>query len=344
MRSLFVHMFLIGVCAACAAPNKLLAESSATVTQRIPLGRRVYYHAHAISPDGKLLAVACGAYCQPGEVQLFSLSNGKRLATLTGHREQINCLAFTRDSRILISGGKENRCLIWRMADYKRSGLLKGAESLGMVLSISADGNTVATLDEGNRIAVWNLARQARLTTLKGHTDGAIRLAYFPDDPRLVVASNDGTLRLWEMLRYKATIVVSKAHKDTINDMAIKPGGSLIATCGNDGVVKVWDIGPIRKSSGVASLRRGYDDPERRGEIDEPLSLAFSPDGTRLATGYRSGKIVFYNTTVPEYSAVETITGHESDVTAIAFSPDGQVMVSGSYLDTSIVLWRIRSN
>jgi WD40 repeat protein len=56
--------------------------------------------------------------------------------------------------------------------------------------------------------------------------------------------------------------------------------------------------------------------------------LAFSPDGTRFASGGTDGEVYVYDSETGELSAF--LEGHDSDVSAIAFSPSGRHIVTGS--------------
>ncbi|MBF2049367.1 MAG: NB-ARC domain-containing protein [Leptolyngbya sp. IPPAS B-1204] len=74
---------------------------------------------------------------------------------------------------------------------------------------------------------------------------------------------------------------------------------------------------------------------EKLGSI---LSLAFSPDGKRLATGDTDNQIRIWNLVTGEQIA--TWQGHEDWVRSVAFSPDGQTLASGSE-DKTIRLWNV---
>lgn len=65
------------------------------------------------------------------------------------------------------------------------------------------------------------------------------------------------------------------------------------------------------------------------------FDIAYSPDGERLAIAHAGG-IRIYNTT--GYRQTVFLTGHEGDVTSVAFSPDGGTLASGSR-DNTVRLW-----
>jgi WD40 repeat protein len=68
-----------------------------------------YYFSPAISHDGSLVA----AGDSKGAIHLWSLSSGKEIRRLKGHRGQIESLAFSHDGKLLASGGSDTTALIW---------------------------------------------------------------------------------------------------------------------------------------------------------------------------------------------------------------------------------------
>ncbi len=71
-------------------------------------------------------------------------------------------------------------------------------------------------------------------------------------------------------------------------------------------------------------------------------SIAFSPNGTKLAAGSWDGNIYLWNQE-QSYSEFKPLAGHEEGINAIAFSPDGQWLASGSR-DQTVRLWDLRQN
>jgi len=88
---------------------------------------------------------------------------------------------------------------------------------------------------------------------------------------------------------------------------------------------------------------------ERRlpGEVEDLVSLAFSPDGRLLATGTdgavnKDGTRLIILWDVNTGTKLATLEGHRASVTGLAFSPDGRTLVSVS-LDGFIIIWDVET-
>ena len=66
------------------------------------------------------------------------------------------------------------------------------------------------------------------------------------------------------------------------------------------------------------------------------LSVAFSPDGTKIVSGSRDNTVRVWDAVTSTLS--NTLEGHFDRVTSVAFSPDGTKIVSGSR-DTTVRVW-----
>lgn len=183
-----------------------------------------------------------------------------------------------------------------------------------MALSFSPDGTRLAAGGE-NRIWVYDTASGAQFAMLSGYTERMRALAFAPDNTRLASGSEDNTLRLWDTAAAQEVLTLA-GDSNLVN---------ALAAASPDGVpLPAWNPTTERILAGST---------EAPGRI---RSLAFSPDGTTLASGSTDGKVRFWDA---ESGALRsTFAAHDGLVLALAFSPSGAVLASGGS-DTLVRLW-----
>ena len=228
----------------------------------------------------------------------------------------------------------------------------------GICATVSADGRRAAVggpMYPG--IFVFDLATGRQLAAI---TDprAVIGLALSPDGERIVSASFDGVLKIWDVSRAIETHSF-KAFLDPVWGIAFSPDGRSLAAGGNNRVVKIWDTvswAPLEELSGHTSTIRcvafsndgrrlisgGEDDlalvwPPKvtrlpnemprllRGPawLDRTPGIAFSPD-SRLFTGSAAdGQVKVWRT-----DTIECLATFPTDARTVAFSPDGKTVLS----------------
>src|SRR5260221_12450203 len=78
------------------------------------------------------------------------------------------------------------------------------------------------------------------LFRLEGHTDVVGIGIWSADDSRLVTASLDGTLRVWDPATGKQIQMMD--HHSSVWCAALSPDGSRVASSGGDGIMRIWDV------------------------------------------------------------------------------------------------------
>jgi WD40 repeat protein len=131
-------------------------------------------------------------------------------------------------------------------------------------------------------------------------------------------------------------------HMAKVRGLAITPDGKQVVSASQDKTVRVWDIDTgktVRMIRGEAAL----------GQWGTIYTMALSPDGRRLAIGgYLHGSDTRLASAVRLYDfasgKLETLLkGHDDVIWALAFSPDGKWLISGSFDKTAIV-WDVTSH
>jgi hypothetical protein len=108
--------------------------------------------ATAVSPDGKLLAVAL----PDTSIRLLSLADGQQQKSLAGHTAPVTALQFSADNARLFSASKDKTVRAWTVADGTQADLLETPAEV-LCLTFNADGKLLLTGHQDNLIRSWNV-------------------------------------------------------------------------------------------------------------------------------------------------------------------------------------------
>ncbi|MDZ7953824.1 serine/threonine-protein kinase [Nostoc sp. DedQUE09] len=204
-------------------------------------------------------------------------------------------------------------------------------------LAISPDGYTLASASDDKNIKLWDLNTKKVLASLSGHSQAVKSVSFSPDGKILATASNDKTIKLWqvETLEEICTIL---GHAQAVKSVAFSPDGQILASGSWDKTIKLWDVNTGKEICTLA------------GHQLKVNSVAFSPQGQLLASASYDRTIRLWQIegsqreiqNRPCYSLLSTLSGHAWAVLTVAFSPDGQILATGSD-DNTIKLWEVNT-
>lgn len=292
-------------------------------------GHRDGFRSVAFSPDGTTLA-SSGSANSDRTIMLWEVATGLQTGLLDGHKTTVGSVAFSPDGKTLASGSGDRTIKLWEVATGANSATLEENEWISAV-AFSPDGATLAS-GSGGTVKLWDVAARTITLTLGGHRGGVGAVAFSPDGNTL--ASSAGYhVKLWDV----ATGTLSATLETTPEGewagprpIAFSPDGRILAFYGywrgkGRRAVRLWDVG----SRQPTAILEG-------GHTNQVTSLAFSPDGTFLASGSWDQTLRLWDLGTRSTTAV--FDGHTHDVLSVAFSPDGTILASASR-DGTVLLW-----
>jgi len=186
--------------------------------------------------------------------------------------------------------------------------------------AFSPDGTRIVTTSSDQTARVWDVASGKALAVLRGH-DGVVESAAFSaDNMRIATVSRDRTVRVWDIVSGETLAVLRGDNWGPA--VAISPDGRRVAATSKESspnhyahTVNIWDVA---SGTVVAVLRWDV-----HGAV---WSVAFNPDGTRVATLASNGAARLWDAN--DGTELMTLRGHDVWSNSIAFSPNGRRVVT----------------
>jgi len=147
---------------------------------------------------------------------------------------------------------------------------------------------------------------------LSGHRSPLTTLSFSPKGDTLASASQDRTVRLWD-LASKEEIAVLEGHKGVVSAISFSPDASMLASASRDRTIRLWSL---PDASCTAILE---------GHKDWVTSLTFC-DSRALASGDRMGKIAFWS--LPDAELISMEESRAGSDVGLAILPDRRYLVS----------------
>jgi WD40 repeat protein/serine/threonine protein kinase len=219
----------------------------------------------AYSPDGKLLAAGGDRV-----VHVWDTATGVEKYRLTGHARSLTGLAFSGDSRRLVSatGGlawepalsddnplklkgddpkAPSDVKVWDMDTGKELFTRQWPNRPTSGLALSADGRTVAVCEAANVVRLYDVAKNKEMLALRGHTNTIQGVAFSPDGGRLVTSGWDRTIKLWDAKTGEEILTFHQILEGG-GSVAFSPDGhKIVASSTRDDVLTVLDATPLKK-------------------------------------------------------------------------------------------------
>jgi WD40 repeat protein len=268
------------------------------------------------SPDGKQVLTA---YLD-GTIRLWDSVRGTPVGESMKHEKEVKAFAFSQDSRHLATGSADWTARVWDAASGRAlTAPLQHPREVTSV-ALSRDGRSLLTGCEDGTCRIWNIATGRAVTRLP-HSGEITAAIYSPDGGTILTASLDHTARLWSAPEGKPRGAIMR-HPSPVRGAVFSPNGKLIVTSFGNYMAQCWDA-VTGKPLAVPISHLGLGQatgPEPPARVY--LSVAVSPDGTKVLTGGDDGTARVWEAATGKL-LVDPLR-HPDWIADLAFSPDGQ--------------------
>jgi WD40 repeat protein len=149
------------------------------------------------SPDGHWLLLAQIESSSTGDPVVVRLSEHQFVDSLRGHQGTVLSIAFTRDSKKVVTACEDGKVRIWSAPDWKLLATLAGHFGPVHRAEFSADGRWVASAGEDKTVRIWSVDGGKLEQTLEESQAPVLSVAFSPND-EFLAASTEQTVLVWE--------------------------------------------------------------------------------------------------------------------------------------------------
>ena len=280
------------------------------------------------SPDGLLTGRSQG-----GRFLVRDLVSGRLVAELP-----TSDAFFSPNGELLVAIMATNSFSVWNTRDFTLLTNVQTEAKLERPPCFSPDGQLLAIRRSSNAVEfrdtsdwqlhhLWKPGEGGKNTSedlvYSAISYTMIGLGFSPDGELLALASGDGSVRIYALSSRRQVRRLQTGLK-RLNNLAWLPHSRTLAVASRlDSTVQLWDL--ARQDHKVLNSEAG-----------NVFAIAVSPDSKTLAVGTQDGTVVLWNLRTLRQMA--TLKAHLTYVGGLAFSPDGQILVSQA--GDGVRVWR----
>ncbi|KAL4246695.1 WD repeat PWP2 family protein, partial [Abortiporus biennis] len=282
--------------------------------------------------------VVCCTFHGPSNLLVIGFSTGvfglwempafTNIHTLSISQEKISSVAISASGEWLAFGAKKlGQLLVWEWQSESYVLKQQGHYFDMNTLAYAPDGQNVATGGDDGKVKLWNTTSGFCFVTFSEHSAAVSAVEFAKQGQVLFTASLDGTVRAFDLIRYRNFRTFTSPSPVQFSCLAVDPSGEVVAAGSTDSFeVFLWSV----QTGKLLDVLTGHEAPIS--------SLAFSPTGNLLASGSWD-KTVRVWTVFGRSRAVEPYQ-LSADVLAVAFRPDGKELAA-STLDGQVIFFDV---
>lgn len=311
-------------------------EEAATDSRNLRwrVSQRHYFHQNQVSltcatfhPASNLLVSGFSS----GIFTLHALPDFSLIHTLSISQSHISHVTVNTTGEWLAFGSSAHGQLLvweWQSESYilKQQGHLDATNAL----AYSPDGTRLVTGSDDGKLKLWDLQSGFCIVTFPEHSSGITGCAFSPNRSTVLFTSSlDGSVRAWDLFRYRNFRVFTAPNRLPFTCLAVDPSAEVVAAGSTDSFdIHIWSV----QTGQLLDTLSGHEGPVS--------TLAFTPSGSALVSGSWDHTVRIWD--IFSRSQTSEPLQLQSDILCLSVRPDSMQLAIAA-LDGSLTFWDLRT-
>ncbi|CAG85211.2 DEHA2B05874p [Debaryomyces hansenii CBS767] len=242
----------------------------------------------------------------------------------------VKCATFHAKSNLLIVGFTNGEFRLYDLPEFNMIQQLSMGQNAVNTVNINKTGEWLAFgSSKLGQLLVYEWQSESYILKQQGHFDSMNALCYSPDGSRIVTASDDGKIKIWDVAS-GFCLMTFQEHTSSVTAVQFAKKGQVLFSSSLDGTIRAWDLIRFRNFRTFTATERVQFN-----------SLAVDPSGEVVVAGSQD-TFEIYVWSVQTAQLLDSLTGHEGPISCLAFGTENSVLASASW-DKTIRVWNIFS-
>lgn len=240
----------------------------------------------------------------------------------------LKCATFHPESNIMVVGFTNGEFRIYELPEFNLIQKLSMGQNAVNTVNINKSGEWLAFgSSKLGQLLVYEWQSESYILKQQGHFDSTNCVCYSPDGSRVVSASDDGKIKVWDVVS-GFCLVTLQEHTGAVTSLGFAKRGQVLFSSSLDGTVRAWDLIRFRNFRTFTATERVQFN-----------CLAVDPSGEVVVAGSQDTFEIFV-WSVQTAQLLDSLSGHEGPVSCLAFGSENSVLASASW-DKTIRIWSI---
>ncbi|CAG9767546.1 unnamed protein product [Ceutorhynchus assimilis] len=240
----------------------------------------------------------------------------------------IFCMAWTPEGRRLVTGASSGEFTLWNGLTFNFETILQAHDSPVRTMVWSHNDSWMVTGDHAGYVKYWQ-SNMNNVKVFQAHKEALRGISFSPSDNKFVTCSDDGTLRIWDFLRYQEERML-RGHGADVKCVHWHPQKGLIVSGSKDNQqpIKLWDP---KTGQSLATLH---------AHKSTVMDLKWNANGNWLITASRDHLLKLFDLRNLSQE-VQTFRGHKKEASSVAWHPVHEGLFASGGSDGAIVFWHV---